>query len=127
VLFRSPEEKYSQSGKRYVRARFAAQAQRKDDPTTFYDIEVWGDYLCDKLIALRKGNPVIVCGEHDGTKWERDGKSGQNNRITAREIKLLEWADDGAAATPPPARNDAQRTSAPPPHRASTLDDDIPF
>jgi single-strand DNA-binding protein len=128
-LTRDPEILIAQkTGKEYARAGFAYAAP-KDTPAQFVDIMAFG-YAVEKLMACRKGDPVIVEGRLQIDRYEKEGQEKKYISIIADRVDCLEWKDDGehgSAATPPPARNDAQRVSTPPPHPASSADDDIPF
>ena len=123
-ITRDPEVKSSSTGDQYARAGFAV-AQVKDKEATFLDLIAWGKQS-EQLMELRKGAPVIVEGQLEVRRVDKDGVEHKYVSLRVWSLYSLEWPDDASAATPPPARNDAQRASAPP-HPASSQEDDIPF
>lgn len=88
-----PEVRFTSSGQKVTTLRVAARVRRssKDkDDTIWWRVTVWGEQF-DKMIPyLKKGSPIIVCGELNKPEifTDREGRSHISMNITATNLQF---------------------------------------
>lgn len=87
-----PEVRFTSSGQKLTTLRVATRARRsKDkDETIWWRVTVWGEQF-DKMIPyLKKGSPLIVCGELNKPEifTDREGRPQISMNITASSLQF---------------------------------------
>lgn len=57
-----------------------------DGPTQWFSVVAFRELAVNAAMSLRKGDPVLVKGRLSHEQWERDGRSFDDNKITADAI-----------------------------------------
>lgn len=149
-LTREPETRYTQSGMAVCEFTVAVNGARKEDPTFYAAVTVFGKTAEACQRYLGKGSQVLVEGRLQTDEWE-DRQSGQKRsktRVIAESVQFIgsrsETQQRGQAAqntapSAPAANYAAPRPAAPRPAPAHKYpaadamppkpepDDDIPF
>ena len=95
----------------------AVNRRKKDAPTQWWDVSVWGKQAEVAARYLRKGSEVVVAGTVDFREFERrDGSAGFALTLDCREFSFVGAKAEDGGSQPQPAA--PIRTPA---------DDDIPF
>lgn len=129
-LFRSPEQKTSSSGKRYVKATLRA-ATGDNSPSEFWDLLCFSEAAGAELMRLGDGDRLAAQGSLKIDLYQPENKAPRIQRTVfvdnvlplrpkPKEKKPKATTPAPAERTPPP-----QPTSIIP--AADGLDDDIPF
>ncbi|HEY2810893.1 MAG TPA: single-stranded DNA-binding protein [Rhabdochlamydiaceae bacterium] len=88
-----PEVRFTSSGQKVTTLRVATRVRRggKDkDETIWWRVTVWGEQF-DKMIPyLKKGSPLIVCGELNKPEifTDREGRPQISMSITASNLQF---------------------------------------
>lgn len=112
-LTRDPELRYTPSGAPVcsfsiaTSRRYVKEDGRREEATTFLDVDVWRRMaeICKQF--LRKGREVLVLGSLRQSRW-KDPKTQESRskiRIVAQQVQFLggrREAQDGAAAAAAP-------------------------
>ena len=101
-LGRDPEVKYFENGTNVANFSVAVRSWRKDDPTRWVKVSVWGksaDYVSDNL---RKGDKVALLGRVDQpeTFTGRDGSTKVAEKFTAEVVEKFSERKVPSEATP---------------------------
>src|SRR5277367_4506109 len=112
-----PEVRFTSSGQKVTTLRVAARARRgtKDkDETIWWRVTVWGEQF-DKMIPyLKKGSPIIVCGELNKPEifTDREGRPQISLEIWASNVQFSPFGkserEAGTSAGAAPAAMAAQ-------------------
>lgn len=142
-----PEVRFTSSGKKVTTLRVATHARRGgNDDTIWWRVTIWGEQF-DKMIPyLKKGSPIVVCGELQKPEifTDRDGKPQISMNITASHIQFSPFgkpdrqgqegqetaASPGAApfgSTPVNPYVPPVQTGKAPALAGETIDDEVPF
>lgn len=90
-LASDPEIRFTAGGKAVCEIVVAtSKSKRLDDgtwengPATYWTVKAWGRLGENAAESLRKGDPVIVCGNAENRTWEnKDGTKGHKIEVTA--------------------------------------------
>lgn len=124
-LTRDWELKYSPSGMAYAKSGIARNGRKKDDPTSFFNLTVFGKTAEFAAQDTRKGSLIYVAGAIDVSDYtDREGNKKRRCDIAADVVRALEWPDDDQQAPPPPAQ---PRQPTPTQGPLIPEDNDIPF
>jgi single-strand DNA-binding protein len=141
-----PEVRFTSSGKKVTTLRVATHARRgSTDDTIWWRVTIWGEQF-DKMIPyLKKGSPVVVCGDLQKPEifTDRDGKPQISMNITATNLQFSPFGkpdrqgqEGQEAAATPNANRDAMnpyvssqtiQTGKAPALAGETIDDEVPF
>ena len=116
-----PELRFLPSGQAICKFSVAVNQRKKvgdewkDTNTTWYRVAVWGR-MAEAAVELKKGSKVLVVGTVIGESWEKDGKSGYSQEVSAESIAVclsLQTARPAQATSDPWANQTASSDSAP--------------
>ncbi len=147
-----PEVRFTSSGKKVTTLRVATHSRRgSNDDTIWWRVSVGGEQYDKMITYLKKGSPIVVCGEMQKPEifTDRDGKPQISMNLTASHLQFSpfgkpdranpeggqENAAPAAAAAPFGAVRESANPYMPPgaqPGKApalagETIDDEVPF
>jgi single-strand DNA-binding protein len=148
-----PEVRFTSSGKKVTTLRVATHTRRANaDDTIWWRVSIWGEQFDKMMPYLKKGSPIVVCGEMQKPEifTDRDGKPQISMNITATHLQFSPFGkpdranqegqqESAAPAAPAAAPFGAVREGANPyvppgvqlgkaPAMAGeTIDDEVPF
>jgi single-strand DNA-binding protein len=108
-----PEVRFTSSGKKVTTLRVATHTRRNSagtDDTVWWRVTIWGEQF-DKMIPyLKKGSPIVVCGEMQKPEifTDRDGKPQISMNITASHLQFSPFGKPDRAG-----QEGSQETAAP--------------
>lgn len=130
-LGRDPEVKYFENGTNVANFSVAVRSWRKDDPSRWVKVSVWGksaDYVSDNL---RKGDKVCLIGRVDApeTFVGRDGATKIAEKFTAETVEKFSERKKEATLSQPTSQNCPMPSQAIDTSPSSIIPDDeeIPF
>lgn len=92
TITKDMELKYAASGVAYLKLAVANNygwdKEAKKSKTNFYNIDAFGKQAEKYSELLKKGDKVIVMGNHVIDNWEYNGKSGVRSQIINETITL---------------------------------------
>ena len=99
-LTRDAELKYTNSGQAVCHFAVATSSRVKKgdqwvDESSFWDVDLWGKRAESVNQYLTKGKLVAVQGDMRQDKWEQDGQSRMEVKITANDVQLLGGGQGG--------------------------------
>jgi single-stranded DNA-binding protein len=134
-IFREPQQRTSQSGKRYVVTTIKAAAA--DNSTSdFWSVLAFGDTAGAELLRLAIGERVTIQGGLKLETYEKNGETKISRTIFADHVLALRAPpkERRAKAAKAPASQDhaeqsseSSRSAAASSTAAAPFDDDIPF
>ena len=146
-----PEVRFTSTGKKVTVLRVAARTRKSQqgEDTIWWRVTVWGEQYDKMMPYLKKGSPIVVCGElHKPDIFtDREGKSQISMEITASYIQFSPFGKPGGSnataeggqqhPTAAPASFSEGPTAPNPymPHNGATasakgshaMDDEVPF
>lgn len=89
-----PELRFSQSGKAGCTLSVCENRKRGEETEAhWYDVQCWGRLAENVAESLRKGDRVIVSGQLEQRKWEKDGEKRSKVQVVAWNVGPdLSWA-----------------------------------
>jgi len=125
-IFRPPEQRTSQSGKRYVSATIKTSGA-DNESSDFWSVLAFGDSAQAELMRLADGEKVSVQGKPKFEIFEKDGKARISRTVFADNVLALRAPPrEKKPKAPAPERQPLERANIPP-SASSDFDDDIPF
>lgn len=96
----------------------------RDNPTrvNFFDVAIWGGRAEALERYVRKGAGMIIEGEMEQHRWERDGAKRTRWVLKARDVNFA-GGGDRSEAQPEARRGAAGATGT----TESVIEDDVPF
>jgi single-stranded DNA-binding protein len=128
-LFRAPEQKTSQSGKRYVVATIKAGAA-ENTSSEFWSALAFGDTAGAELLRLAVGERLAVQGRLKLETFEKNGETKISRSVFVDSVLALRQpAKERKPKTPAPGSKagDAIAMQSIVPSTDPALDDEIPF
>ena len=129
ALFRQPQQKISQSGKRYMSGTIKAAAA-DNTSADFWNLLVFSDTAQAELARLGDGDKVAVQGTLKIELYEREGQQRISRTVFADHVLALRAAPKERKPKAPPVGSKAADLPVKQSILPSTdpaLDDDIPF
>jgi single-strand DNA-binding protein len=133
TLGQEPEERATSKGG-VVSFRLASNDRRRDaqgnwvdGPTSWYQVNAWGELGRNVLASLHRGQRVIVNGDLSVSEWDgADGRKGRSVDIRAAAVghdltfgtSVFTRAIKQQPAAPPVGETAAERPAAPPVNRS---------
>lgn len=116
-LTKDSELRFTSNGTPVAKFSLAVNRWAKDkEEANFFDITLWGKQAESLNPYLTKGRQVVIQGELEQQRWEKDGQKFSRVGVTARHVQLVgreEKKDDPIRERPTAGPED--------------FDDDIPF
>jgi len=136
-LTRDAELRYTKGGTAVVSMAIATNRTSKDgdkyvDVPSFFDLVLFGK-LGEVLNAhLTKGKPVVVSGELEQQRWEKDGQNRSKVVIIVNELQMFNNSNAEASRKPQERSSQQSGNTAYPSHYDAPqgpeyFDDDVPF
>ena len=120
-LTRDAELRYTKGGTAVVSMAIATNRTSKDgdnyvDVPSFFDLVLFGK-LGEVLNAhLTKGKPVVVSGELEQQRWEKDGQSRSKVVIIVNELQMFNNSNAEASREPQERSSQQSGNTAYPSH-----------
>lgn len=106
---RDPESKTTPRGTAVTEVSVAVNKKVNDEEkVSYFDVRIWGKTGEIAAKYLKKGSSVLLTGEMEQQRWEKNGEKKSAWVLNAREMQLLT----------------AQQSK---PKAATASDDDVPF
>ena len=107
---RDPEAKYFESGSMICTFGIACSGFKKDEPTTWFNVEIWGKQAQVAVDYVRKGSQVAVSGSIRTEEWTDRNTGDKKSKmiVNVQRLQLLGSKPEGSSA-------------------AAADDDDLPF
>lgn len=86
------------------------------DKPMFIDIVCWGRTAEVATEFLAKGNPVLIAGELQLERWEKDGVKHSKHSVVCNRLQLVGGRTQGDSTTqerPPAKREESQEVEEP--------------
>lgn len=86
-----PEVRFTTSGKKVITMRVATRSRKgSTDETIWWRVTIWGEQFDKMMPYLKKGSPVVVCGEMQKPELftDREGKPQISLNMTAHSVQF---------------------------------------
>jgi single-strand DNA-binding protein len=95
-LTRDPELTNTNSGKQVVNFSLAVNRRfNKNDEVDYFDITAWGK-LAETIAAHKnQGDLVMVSGDLQNDKWEKDGQKRVKTKLVAQNVVFVSSKGEG--------------------------------
>ena len=85
-------------GNKVANFSIAVNGFKKEDPAMWVNCSLWGKRAEGRLTSyLKKGQPVIVCGELKVREYESNGKQGHSVDLNVSDVELMGGRDSAVS------------------------------
>lgn len=114
---RDPEVRYFESGSAVATLTIADSSGKRDEPPTWFNVEIWGKSAQVAADYVRKGSKVAVRGTMKSERWT-DKQSGEERTKMVLKADRIELLDSK------PKEESAPQSSKP---SFTAVDSELPF
>lgn len=106
---RDPEARYFESGTMVANLTLACSGIKRDEPTTWFNLEIWGKQAQVAADYVRKGSQIAVNGSIRTEEWTDRATGDKKSKlvVNVQRLQLLGSKTEG--------------------NNAAADDDDVPF
>lgn len=123
---RDPEIRYLENGNAIANFSIAVEG-RKDSPTIWMPVKVWGKQASVIADYVRKGSKIIVSGELRQESWTKDGVEKSRLVLNCDKFILLNSKKEDGGSPSAAGRRPALNTQPVQNPLDEEGEDDIPF